>query len=644
MTTTTYRPDIDGLRAIAVMSVVLFHADVTFFSGGYAGVDVFFVISGFLITRLLTKALAEESFTYSDFYLRRARRLFPALFVTLLLVLLTATVMFLPFHLQRLGGALASALFWCSNIFFWTESGYFDAEASLKPLLHTWSLGVEEQFYLVWPTFMVMLFALGKRVWLIAGIAIISLVSLAAAELWLAKDSSAAFYLAPFRVYEFGIGALLVFVYEKKPATPIALELLLLAGLGLVAYSMLAFDEHTPFPGFSALVPCLGTALIIYAGQAERVGALLRNPVSRYLGLISYSLYLVHWPVVVFYKYSVESFTRIDKLAVIVIAIGLAALMYRFVETPLRKPSSESPRRFIVGCVGSALALTMLSAGAWFTQGLPSRWDLPASILDMATHQREIRDRTWDLVNNIHGQNPDSFSAETSGTPPPIRVLVVGDSHSKDIFNAIAQNPDLYSWLEVRRLALDDRCLFNFASPPTAPTGTSAEQKNRCTTEITALKNSAVLRDAQWVLFSARWRSESIPYIDAFAQWLKTTTSAEFGVFGRTAEFKDIPRLAVRFGAVEGFEAHAAKHRLRKLDQINDKLSGIAQASAIPFLDKLPLVCSADDSRCDMLDDNNNLLFYDYGHWTLHGAKHFGAKMARQLLTRQTFESFSAAP
>ena len=198
-----------------------------------------------------------------------------------------------------------------------------------------------------------------------------------------------------------------------------------------------------------ALVPCIGTALIIYAGQARLAGPILCNRVSIYLGVISYSLYLVHWPVVVFYKYDAESFTAVDKLAVVAIAIVLAGLMYRYVETPLRRPpqdSKASPRKFIYGCLLSALALSAGSAGAWMSKGWPDRWDLDEAILDSVTNQRELRDRSWDLVNNIGGLNEPEFEPVASGadTPKKVRLLLAGDSFSKDFFKALVLNADAF--------------------------------------------------------------------------------------------------------------------------------------------------------------------------------------------------------
>jgi len=621
----SYRPDIDGLRSFAVMSVVLFHADIALFSGGFAGVDVFFVISGFLITRLIKTALEDERFGYGDFYLRRARRLFPALFFTLFLVFVVGAILFLPNHFERLGGALLSALFWCSNVFFWTETGYFDADATLKPLLHTWSLGVEEQFYLVWPTFLVSLFAWRGARGLLVGICAATLLSFGASQYFISVDASGAFYLMPFRVFEFGIGALLVWVAEKPLRNPLLLDGVFATGLALMLVSFLVFTEHVIFPGVNALVPCVGTAMAIYAGRSRLATPILCNPLSIYLGVISYSLYLVHWPVVVFYRYVAQSFGFIDKIAVVVIAILLAAAMYRFVETPLRRPNSrtKTARPFIYGCVASALLLSAISSAVWLNNGWPARWDLPAPILDAATNQRELRARSWDLVKNIGGLNPAEFT--------PVRLLLVGDSHSKDVFNAIALNAERFPWLDVRRLELHEYCLYKLAGVPPGK-GLLGEVKSRCDAEFDKWMASTLPDTADWVALSVRWKSKSFDSLGAFANHVRERTDARVAVFGRTAEFEDVPQMAVRYGAIEGLNEHAATLRNKKIDRLNMRMAAAAQTSGVLYLDKLNLVCNADGEACEMLDKNNNLLLYDFSHWTLSGAARFGEKMAEQNL------------
>ena len=295
-----YRPDIDGLRAIAVLSVVLYHAGFTTFGGGYVGVDIFFVISGFLITRLLVSEIVEGGgrLDFGRFYLRRARRLLPALFFTLLASSVVAIWSLSPQQLELYGASLAYSVLSVSNIYFYLQSGYFDTAAALKPLLHTWSLGVEEQFYLLWP---LLLFLCVPRRWLAAtAVATAGLVSLALSEALLAEHADAAFYLMPFRIFQFSLGASLVWLIPRQTMSETGRDALLVVGFVLIACAVFLFSDETPFPGLHALVPSFGAVLCIYAGETRRLGRLLSNRLSVSIGLISYSLYLVHWPIVSF--------------------------------------------------------------------------------------------------------------------------------------------------------------------------------------------------------------------------------------------------------------------------------------------------------------------------------------------------------
>lgn len=307
----TYRADIDGLRAVAVLAVLLYHVGYTALPGGYVGVDIFFVISGFLITRLIREEVTSTgSFRFGDFYLRRVRRLFPALITTVALTFFAGALVLAPEHLESLGGAALSSIVPMSNIYFWGEAGYWDASKLTKPLLHTWSLAVEEQFYFVSPLLIVVAVRLGFASALIA---LLSLASLIAAQYYLAEDASAVFFLTPFRVVEFGIGALLAWFSWPRQLPNWSTHIASIAGLLLIAYAMLFYTEQTTFPGVAALVPCLGAALLIAAGPRSAVGRILATPPMVAIGLLSYSLYLVHWPLIVLVRYHLmRDFTEIS--------------------------------------------------------------------------------------------------------------------------------------------------------------------------------------------------------------------------------------------------------------------------------------------------------------------------------------------
>ena len=303
---TNYRPDIDGLRAIAVLAVVLYHANIQPFGGGYVGVDVFFVISGYLITSLIHEHCRTGQFSIVQFYERRVRRIFPALFATVAFCFLVGCLLMMPLDYKQFGySAVANALF-ASNLLFWLKTGYFDTDAEVKPLLHTWSLGVEEQFYILFPCLLLLLY----KFWRNGVASILSLLLIASLFLsvWQVYDQpTSAFYLPLGRAWELLVGALLALSRDRLPHRVFFDGVLGLLGMALIFGSIFSLTADTPFPGLAALPACLGTAAIIYSGEQSKhfVPRLLSLRIVVLLGIISYSLYLWHWPLLVFAKYFV---------------------------------------------------------------------------------------------------------------------------------------------------------------------------------------------------------------------------------------------------------------------------------------------------------------------------------------------------
>ena len=361
---TGYRADIDGLRAFAIVPVLLFHFGFQTFSGGFVGVDVFFVISGYLITRLIWNGMTDGTFSFSNFYIRRARRLFPALFVTVI-VSLVAAYAWLPTSV--LSDAMDSAIYALtslSNVFFWSTSGYFDSDGLTKPFLHTWSLSVEEQFYIVWSLLLYALFTYARKFALIV-VAGVGAISLIAAQIMLTRDPSGVFYLMPFRVIEFSLGAVLVWTERRLPLPRIVQEIGVIAGISLILATVFLFSEATPFPGLAAVVPCIGALLCIWCGQAPWFGRILSNRLCVGLGLISYSLYLVHWPIAVFFDaITFRTPELFESVAMLGATLITGFLMYRFVETPFRRPKADKaarPSTFGLVCALLAILAIVLS-------------------------------------------------------------------------------------------------------------------------------------------------------------------------------------------------------------------------------------------------------------------------------------------
>lgn len=358
-----YRADIDGLRAIAVLAVVMFHADVPGFPGGYVGVDVFFVISGYLIASLILKGIEDGTFTIAGFYERRARRIFPALFTVIGLTAVAALVVLPPWEIAAFAkSVLATALFG-SNILFYLEAGYFAAPAEAKPLLHTWSLAVEEQYYIVFPLLMVALARWPAR--LPGVVLLLAALSLLASAVAVETRPVAAFYLAHYRAWELLLGVLAALDALPVARSPALRGALAWLGLILIAASVALYSEHTAFPGLAALAPCAGALLIIHTGGAGAPTAVARVLMSRpmvFVGLISYSLYLWHWPLLVFAKaLAAGDPSPWTTSGVVGASFVLATLSWRFVERPFRRRGSGGvPRRTVFSSAGLAMSLALL--------------------------------------------------------------------------------------------------------------------------------------------------------------------------------------------------------------------------------------------------------------------------------------------
>jgi peptidoglycan/LPS O-acetylase OafA/YrhL len=407
----TYRPHIDGLRAIAVLSVLGFHAGFRGFGGGFVGVDVFFVISGYLITGLLLRELEETGeLSLRRFIERRVRRLAPALFVVLVATIAAGSVLLTPVGGEQQGlakSAIATVLL-CANVYFYQHTGsYFEPPPYSLPLLHTWSLSVEEQFYLVWPWLLLLVFAASRRFGrdanrlLVAVMVVVLLGSLAWCIHATGEDRAAAFYLTHFRAWEFAAGALAWLAMRASPAPSRVAGALAFAGLAAVLGSVFAFREALPFPGWIACLPVFGSAALIYGTESAPAGAVARALALRPLvlvGLISYSLYLWHWPVFTFAKaLTLEEFTPALGIALSVLSIALAWATYRWIEHPIRTRTvalmASRPRAFGVGAALAATALlAALGLGVWAKLG----WPRQPGNAELAERIAAIRHPDWD--------------------------------------------------------------------------------------------------------------------------------------------------------------------------------------------------------------------------------------------------------
>ncbi|MCF2906684.1 acyltransferase [Octadecabacter sp. CECT 8868] len=443
-----YRPEIDGLRSIAVIPVILFHGGFTLFSGGFVGVDVFFVISGYLITSIILKGLEDGSFSLMDFYARRCRRILPALFFIILVTLPFAWVWMLPLQFKDHAQSMVAVTVFASNILFWIESGYFAPAAELKPLLHTWSLAVEEQYYVFFPLIL-MLFWLRSRVVSISLLALIFIASLLAAEWGWRNAPSANFYLLPFRAWELMMGSLTAIWLLRRGADARPNNALSAIGLAMILASIFVYDGETPFPSLYALLPVAGTAMVIaFAGTGTAVASLLSRKAFVGIGLISYSAYLWHQPLFAFARLADSAEPPHWLMATLAVAsLGLAVLTWRFVERPFRKPRAGAGRTLIAaGTASVAIGISgaMLSTVEWqrnfFIRTLPDEnQPLLARIEQVRSEHAFSLDRPDQCLFVLEDITPDlrdQFDKCAAEHGPAIAIL--GDSHSRDVFNAVA--------------------------------------------------------------------------------------------------------------------------------------------------------------------------------------------------------------
>jgi peptidoglycan/LPS O-acetylase OafA/YrhL len=428
----TFRPDIEGLRALAIVPVVVFHAFPSVLPGGYVGVDVFFVISGFLITSLLLDRLRSGRYSVASFYGARVRRIFPALFVMLALTLPLAALLPSTGWLQQYGRTLGATALFFSNMELYRTTDYFDTAAELKPLVHTWSLAVEEQYYIVFPLLLALLYRRWPKA-IAPALAAIGLASLALSIAWLRSDPALAFYSALSRTFELMIGSLLAVGLLGSAAPRAWREAAAAAGLGLIVLACMLLTPRTPFPGAAALLPCLGAALMIWAGGQGPTwaGRWVAAPLLRWVGAMSFSLYLWHWPMLVLVRHwELGEPTPWQAGAAVAASVLLAWASLKWVETPVRR-ASHTDRRLLLGgaaCILVTFGLAwVLVERTWWVRPVDAR---AQALLEGARDSNPHRSRCHGRFDYVIPYEERCRFGELSS---PTDTVVWGDSHGAEL-------------------------------------------------------------------------------------------------------------------------------------------------------------------------------------------------------------------
>lgn len=603
-----YRKEIDGLRALAVLPVIFYHAKFEFFKGGFVGVDVFFVISGYLITSLILKEQKEGRFTLLNFYERRFRRLLPALFFLIFCSIPFAYLFMPPGELLDFGQSVAATALFSSNFLFWQEAGYF-AEASFnKPLLHTWSLAVEEQYYLLFPLFMIY-FRKWGTIWILSILAIAGIISILAAEWGSIYRPIPAFYLLPTRGWEILIGVFAAFyLTNKKQNYEIfnkgMTEILGFFGLALIFYAVFNFDERTPFPGSYALIPTLGTLLVIlFTTPQTLLGKLLSFKPILGTGLISYSLYLWHFPIFAFSRMRTtdQELTTFSYFILIGISFVMAFLSWRYVERFFRDRSKLQRKSvFFIASICILLALFFALVNAK-TEGFKERFLYPTPQL-IKTKGEFGKYVDYRFINSSHIK----FNQNDNRT----KLLIVGDSFAKDITNTVFES-SLRHQFQVSTYFGGD-CLF----------------KKLCYANTNKKIFFDLVKDSEQIWLASDWNTVEVDFLHEFIKDIKKQTKAEVYIFG-TKNFGRIEftkylnlsleeRLLIRNVQVKRYiEVNSyMKHELKDLN----------------FIDLDTIYCQ--DHLCTIFDSKGDLLSFDSTHLTKEGAKFFGDKLSELFLSK----------
>ncbi|MFH1796256.1 MAG: acyltransferase family protein [Pseudomonadota bacterium] len=610
-----YRPDIDGLRAFSVLAVILFHLGLTnVAAGGFIGVDVFFVISGYLIAGQIYLRLQSDRGGLLPFlgwfYGRRVRRILPAFLFVSALTFVAAYFLFLPDRFEQFAWSLLASLGFSANIYFWLTSDYFAAAALTKPLLHYWSLGVEEHFYLFFPILMFVIWRFGWRV--IATVMLTLFVaSLIASQIMLSVRQESAFYLIQYRAWELLAGSLLAIPAVRSPRSETIAALACLLGIGLLGYSIFGTSEAA-FPGLSAVPPVLAAVLLLWGGQRPNaVSRIIGNNALRYIGLISYSLYLVHWPIIVFVKQAFPNLTVLELSAVVLAAsFALAAFSYRFVERPTRRRSEiwTGPRiAALAGCgatVSGALAAAVISTHGYAARLPPDVRDLLAKTYD---HREGYREGVCFLRPEQSFENIDETTCLPTG---PRTALLWGDSFAAHYVPGL--KPQLESLGYTFAQANASLC---------APIiGRENPQRPHCRAFndsvfdwIRKTRPAVVILSAAWPIDAA-----SLKQLDESLAQLETVSGVKTVVLGQSPLYRDaVPAII----AERWLRGEKSEYSLTDLApwafSIDAAVSAVVSAKkGIGYVSVMKAACPS--KSCRLYDGEP--FHFDHGHMTAHGS------------------------
>lgn len=614
-----YRPDIDGLRALAVLPVVLYHVGIPGFAGGFVGVDIFFVISGYLICGMIDQEIRNGSFSLGDFYKRRILRILPALFAMFAVTGVLAYVYFLPVEFEDFAKSLAAAVGSVSNVYFAKTAGYFDAPAETKPLLHTWSLGVEEQFYFIAPLTMLLLYRFMPRQakWWLAAAAALSFV---AAILMSYRNATLMFYLTPFRAWELALGALLAIGAIPSPAGALSRNIIGAVGFALLIGVILLGSASAPLLLMVGLA-AVGSVMVIASSERGMswAGRLLSLPPLVFVGLISYSLYLWHWPLTVFQRtdgllYPGSSVTA--KLVVIAASIGIAIASWRFIERPFRAMARHSSKPAVFATASATMASAFAACVMiLLVDGAPFRFtDRVVTIGSYLAYDSSNAFRTGKCFLATNRQQIDVETCMKVNPSSP-NYLLVGDSHAAHL------------WLGLSAAMPDVNVMQATASMcrPAIPVISALETRSCPKLMHFVFNDFLVNNKVDKVILAASWKDEDLADLSVVIDTLRMR-GIETAVLGPIVEYdRALPRLlADQIRRGEGYAAYARRTPgIRERDRTMDALVTSRGAAYVSVYDA---ICRSD--RCDEFVLGDIPIQFDEGHLTEQGSVEVGRRLS----------------